>query len=303
MYHFCFAQLQRDLEVVMQSSDIDVDQLSLDFTASITQSLTVTTSWKPLIDIKSSFKLEAKVRPNEMTSTLAMTNLIVVDQVSDGAVLPNLLSWQLTSSKTECDDESLKQSLIQEHDQLEPMVPFSLYISKSSNCLKVRAKSLPVEFCLNKPCVQEMINVMMYVVDSEALFAKVDANVQELVKIYEDGRRRALRRAYIIKQRKIEMGGEDFDQRESEHDAFNEAPDLAIDVSVELHAPKIIIPQDCCNDSMGCLRYFVLCKQSKMTLVCDNCFFTGWIWDIFPCKALFIREKLTRCLGQYLYRQ
>lgn len=250
----------------MQSSDLDMDTLTLDFTASISQTLHISSEWKPLIDINASFTLDGKIRPQEMSSTLAMTNLIVVDRVTQHAVLPNLLSWQLTSD-ADADTPAYQPS--SQKASLSTPVPFILQIVKNTSCLKVHATSLPVEFCVNKPCVAELVHLAMYVVDSDALKAKVDANLQEVVQLYEAGRRRALKRAYIIKQRleaeaaaaaivaaganTVSLLNTVSDGSSTNSNAPNTAT-LRIEISVELNAPKLIIPQECTNDALGCLR-------------------------------------------------
>jgi hypothetical protein len=244
----------------MQSSSLDIDTLTLNFTASISQTLHISSDWKPVVDVNASFTLDGKIRPNEMSSTLAMTNLIVVDRVSDHAVLPNLLSWQLSSS-----DSSTSSAMVPAlfktdiGTNISSSMPFSLSIIKSANSLAVRATSLPVEFCLNKPCIIELVKLALYVVDSEALIAKVDENLQEMVRLYEQGRKRALKRAYMIKQRLESeaaktVSGKSIAKVHHATGSSTGAPDLRIEISVELHAPKFIIPQDCSKDSLGCLR-------------------------------------------------
>lgn len=256
----------------MQSAELDIDTLSLNFTAAISQTLHISSEWTPLIDINASFTLDGKIRPQEMSSTLAMTNLEVVDRVTEHAVLPNLLSWQLSSSpstpteniKSRSVSVALPASLADA-----PPVPFTLRIVKNVTCLQIQATSLPVEFCVNKPCVAALVELGMYVVDSDALKAKVDANLQNVVQLYEAGRRRALKRAYLIKQQleaeaaAAALAGGSSSASGLHENATNNtdtttssysAENIRIEVSVELHAPKLIIPQDCCDDSLGCLR-------------------------------------------------
>jgi Vacuolar sorting-associated protein 13, N-terminal/N-terminal region of Chorein or VPS13 len=233
----------------------DVGQASPVYDLSVTTSATLNLSvgGSPVVTATMAVTLKAASSSSGITATVHMRDLLVIDKCSSTPIISNIIA---VKDKTKGPSAGSAQSASPGNDTTQDPTPsFSVTYENLNGKKVIRVTALPVEFTMNKECIQKLVGF--------ALPSPAAPSVQSK-KLVED----SLLEGNILSDSALEKSdGVDTTEKSYFHDVMSmklvddgpangedEGSGGQFEIIFEAHAPKIIIPQDSSSD----LGFFLL---------------------------------------------
>lgn len=280
--------LQRDLEQAMTAHLVDMGSFTVDFSFVSSTLLSVTSSGQPIAQLRMGLSADCTLRGEGLHADVQMTDLLVTDEFTPSPVFKNLIAVRNSGSMNSS-----------------PGSPFSVSFNNSNGKIRIGINALPLQVCMNKFCVQQILSVVQVpqtlssVSEMRALqntYAVAMAGKGHFVKQAGDNQSTATSAFYALGANNPLLAHFDnsqaIGQSEGKHEHEHEqslgvqSSVSSIEITLEADAPKIVIPEDSCND-LG----FLLMDTGHLSIK-GQMGTSGMRWNV---KLTDINAALPRC--------
>lgn len=194
-------------------------------TIQASSTLAISDNFHPIVDTRVAFSTSFQSMQGRWSIATAVTDLLVTDTLHPTSLFPSLIAVKNTGS-TKAINFSTKGT---------PKPTLSVSIEQTEGKIKVTASALPIEIFVNKHSIHAVM--LAFAVPKNSLEKKL----RRVFTLHRGEGSQFLQQAVlagsqISSQVMKEVGNQS----------------INVEISLEMHGPKIIIPEDCSQDN-GCL--------------------------------------------------
>ena len=221
-------------ESLFHSSGHDALTYTIDFELLTRAKLSLAANDIRVATLDVEMHLTGAVRSSSLQILFSMTDLLLVDDLTIDPVISNIVIVRGNEMEKVLDNNLSNVSNIEPQAN---RVPFSISLTNKSGKTTIKISALPLEICLNKHCIQQILSIFNVTDDDEP-------------PVVIDKRNRQFQSAFDLSINKDSRASESNDKADHAGVLFM-APD-SIDIIVDIESPKIIMPEDSSRD-IGCL--------------------------------------------------
>lgn len=135
------AQLQSDLENAISTSLTDPAAFTIDLQFNSSTELTIWNDANKVITFEMAVVADAKIRPDRMSASVALTNLQISDDFTPNPLIGHLVK------------------VISDYGQ-ESAVPLSIEFENLNGAITISLRASRLQLCVNKYCVQQLLSIL-----------------------------------------------------------------------------------------------------------------------------------------------
>lgn len=221
-------KIQADLERSMNSiSSTDLNAMMIYFTLSSSAQLDICSFRKDVVTCKMALDMDGLMWAEKRTMNLTMSAIEVTDKYTENLLIPTLVKVKDAASMRIARDTNLDDSIT----HLQGKVPLKIQIENNSRQnTSVRFTGEALELCFNYLCLHELMTLFQVPACNELVELKHLMSGKNLEMSLSST---SIVSSYALSQI---SGG------------IADNTDSTIEISFDMQSPKIIIPEECCQD-------------------------------------------------------